>query len=653
MRGILIFDHLNDVLFTKCDRHFAEHIQKLAVAQGLLGENKDENEAESFKPNPNIIMQLFSPLITSQCVMASQFGNTYKVMKCLDGTNTVFDEYMGYTFVYVSHEDTDLMKRTLGVCIAIVKHLCGPDVSLLKSSRQKVQLVSHLMDAWHCLRKTEQNILTESVEQLSVNPELGSAILKVLSDAIDKLKTQAEFANIHLLVLVQHKFLSLFSSPKAQDLLGSDILLMILLCYVADKEKNGEYDIMVKDTKEDCILITRSSAVNKEDEYVVSGNDRKLSNPTSEDISILFEGSRHSSICESLCLFALEGLYSQVMILGSEECGYTANAVHVYEIADDIHLVTIIEMTNMSISFGLYNSFYHLNVMNGLQMQRDFEDLRPALDHLDASIKKTFDGIKKNRGCIRNEVEIFQRRLQVKWDFIKKKYLEIIKSRDPDAILQIEANQTAFTDALRDLFRLTCLDKNFLKLGTDMITTVSRLVSQKLNDISDFIKVKALKNVDAASYPFYRTTHRQTAPMIDFTNNEILSLTKKKIWSMVEQSRVHLQEGHMTVMWKDTTFNYSYFLWFEDDSGTPLKCKTIFNHVTKNLPPPGIICGDYYRKLANIYFPKLSANKVRVYELYCVHLGLVTSSCVLEHSRRLAATIWEVTGLANNPADLL
>lgn len=35
---------------------------------------------------------------------------------------------------------------------------------------------------------------------------------------------------------------------------------------------------------------------------------------------------------------------------------------------------------------------------------------------------------------------------------------------------------------------------------------------------------------------------------------------------MVEQSRIHLQEGHLSVMWKDTTFNYAYFLWFEDTS---------------------------------------------------------------------------------------
>ena len=40
MKGILIFDHLNDVLFTKCNKKFANHIQKLAKIQGLIFENK-------------------------------------------------------------------------------------------------------------------------------------------------------------------------------------------------------------------------------------------------------------------------------------------------------------------------------------------------------------------------------------------------------------------------------------------------------------------------------------------------------------------------------------------------------------------------------------------------------------------------------------
>jgi len=35
---------------------------------------------------------------------------------------------------------------------------------------------------------------------------------------------------------------------------------------------------------------------------------------------------------------------------------------------------------------------------------------------------------------------------------------------------------------------------------------------------------------------------------------------------MIDFSRAHLVDGHISLMWKDTTFNYAYFLWFEDAS---------------------------------------------------------------------------------------
>jgi len=86
---------------------------------------------ESSVPSPNIIMQLFSPIVTSQYLMASQFGNSYTSMKFQDGTNIVFDEYIGYTFVYIDTKEIELMRRTIGICVSIVQHVCGPDVAML------------------------------------------------------------------------------------------------------------------------------------------------------------------------------------------------------------------------------------------------------------------------------------------------------------------------------------------------------------------------------------------------------------------------------------------------------------------------------------------------------------------------------------------
>ncbi|XP_024936234.1 uncharacterized protein LOC107263082 isoform X2 [Cephus cinctus] len=591
MRGILIFDHLNDVLFTKCNKKFTKHIQKLAKIQGLVVEGKMDGECDQ-KLSPNIIIQLFSPIVTSQNIMASQFGNSYTSVRCQDGTNMVFDDFMGYTFMYIAIEDVALMKRTLGVCVSIVRHLCGPDVTI----------------------------------------------------------------------------------KNAQDLSASDILLMVLMCWVANRRGKGTEIDTFKDNaddEDDDFLLPQSSPSGKEEERHSFTATTKLANPTSEDITKLFGDSRDSSVSEGLYSFAEDGLYSQLVLLGSER-GYTANAIHISELSEGINLVTIVEVTNLATSSGLYDSFYHLNIINGLQLQRDIDELRPAFDNLDGALKKALDGIKKNRAHVSNDVDMCQRRLQVKWEFVRKKYMDLLKSRDPESILQIESNTSGFIETMKELFRLTCFDNNFLKQGTDVIVTVSRLVRQKLNDFSDFLKVKALKNFTLGSrtsltinkyleeFPglvhfiyIDRTTHRLTTPTLDFTNPETLALTTKKIWAMVENSRSHLQEGHLAVMWKDTTFNYSYFLWFEDSSGSPLKSKAYLNHIMKTFPIPGILCGDYYRKLVEACFPKLSPNKIRVYELYCVHLGLATSSCVLEHSRRLAATIWEVTGLPNNPADIL
>lgn len=115
-------------------------------------------------------------------------------------------------------------------------------------------------------------MLTEAVEQLSVNVDLASATLKVLSDAADKLKSQSEFSSVHILVLVEHKFLSLFSSKNAQDLGAADILFMILLCHVV----NG------KNSQTDDILLFHDDPPREADDST------KLANPTSQDISHLF-----------------------------------------------------------------------------------------------------------------------------------------------------------------------------------------------------------------------------------------------------------------------------------------------------------------------------------------------------------------------------
>lgn len=196
-------------------------------------------------------------------------------------------------------------------------------------------------------------------------------------------------------------------------------------------------------------------------------------------------------------------------------------------------------------------------------------------------------------------------------------------------------------------------------------------IKSDTEDFWEFLKVKANRNVtmgakDTLTINKYleefpglvhfiyidRNKHMVTMPALDYTREDSVKLTKKKIWAMVRFARDHMQQGHFSIMWKDSAFNYAYFLWFEDATGQAIRPKQPPALPWDGYPLPGIMCGDFYKRLMLECFPGTVPSKIRCLELFCIHLGLATSSCVLEHSKRLATTICDLTG--NNPtADLL
>lgn len=129
-------------------------------------------------------------------------------------------------------------------------------------------------------------MLTETIEQLSINTDLGVSILKVLHDACDKLKAQSEFSNVHILILVEQKFLSLYSSKNAHDLYASDILLMMLMCWVVNQRRKGNTQSGINDNNDDYTDILLPENSSSKEEQITFGS--KLANPTSEDITNLF-----------------------------------------------------------------------------------------------------------------------------------------------------------------------------------------------------------------------------------------------------------------------------------------------------------------------------------------------------------------------------
>ncbi|KAJ8937390.1 hypothetical protein NQ318_015470 [Aromia moschata] len=98
MNCLLIFDHLNDIVYTKYNEKFSKHINDFAVTQGLLTESPTECKIEC-----DIIVQIFSPIITSHRIMNCQFGNSYSFIQCEDDLTIFFNEYMGYLFVAIGN----------------------------------------------------------------------------------------------------------------------------------------------------------------------------------------------------------------------------------------------------------------------------------------------------------------------------------------------------------------------------------------------------------------------------------------------------------------------------------------------------------------------------------------------------------------------
>ncbi|KAB7495680.1 Hermansky-Pudlak syndrome 1-like protein, partial [Armadillidium nasatum] len=290
-------------------------------------------------------------------------------------------------------------------------------------------------------------------------------------------------------------------------------------------------------------------------------------------------------------------------------------------------------------------------------------------------------------------IEIVDNSLRNSQDFMKwipassypkiKKYC-VLSSR-------LEAGVSSFMNCLRNTWKVACLDVT-CPAALSVIVSLSTEAKEKLSkyfvslELEECLKSMSLGSCSIISINKYleefpglihfiyidRSTHQLTAPPLWTSEQEgvvqlppdsttspsslqaIRHLTAAKIWSMVDFARDHLAKGHCTVLWKDKTFSYSYFLWFEDQGGNPLKPVNLNKDILKTFPQTGLLCGDFYKVYATKAFPNNSPSSLRGFELYCVHIGLATSPCILEQTRRLAASIWEIAGPpSTNPIDLL
>ncbi|BES99488.1 Hermansky-Pudlak Syndrome 1 [Nesidiocoris tenuis] len=637
MRCILVFDHLNDVIFSKCDREFVSHIRKLGSFQGM-----DTNgiQGEDGNMDLNFVIQLFSPIVTSQRIMSSQFGNSYTSIQCQDGLNVVFDEYLGYLFVHLGFSEINWLKRVLAVCVSIMQHLCGPDLSVLKTDLPRYTLIGRLLDTWTGLAGDDQGFLLEAIEQLTVNSELNMVAIKALREATDKMKSMLDRPKSHAVIFVENKFLSLYSSKSARDLSAKDLLFLSVMSVWCQKEtsslpKNNEQ------TGSTCSSFYSTDA-----------------SPVRTKNGPLVDGSGSAS---NLVLLSADD--------SSANCPYI---IHISALSDGVTLVLLCQTPYDALSIGLNCTFDALHRINLVSMSNTETDgVKRGVEILESAVKKVYEAMKKLKGPDTSPtIDATWKLLQSKWEILKKHWAEYKKNGNSSTSV-VSCCQNLST-TFRELLRLTVLNKSPIAGEQVGAHIIRQMVSNSLAHFKSFLHAKAQRNFTLGSREFLdinkylegfpglvhfiyvdRVNHRITAPSCDFSTEKPGSLTKEQVWSMVELSRNHLQEGHLAIMWRDSSFSYAYYLWFEDMSGSPLQPKISVQLVVKILPLPGVISSDFYQRLVKTCFPKMDHSKIRCFELYCIHSGGATSSSVLEQSHRLASTICEVSGMPSNPLDIL
>ncbi|EDS25969.1 HPS [Culex quinquefasciatus] len=544
MEGVLIFDQSNDLIYQNFNDAMRAKMSRHAIDLGLMEDDKRDSRKDL---DANVLIQIFSPLVASQRIMMCQFDNAYTSVQMENNLNLVFDEFLGYLFIEISNKEVDQVRREIGVCICLLKHICGPNLHIIKNDTKKSLLLTNLITTYRRLYKANQGILVEAIEQLLVNADVKNTVVSALQGATEKLKQDPHSQRSHSIMFVGNKFLSLYSSKQAQELSPADMLFLNIFCQTLDR---GE----------------------------------------------------HSKRIESHVVF-LQGC------VGQTTSGCIPHIVHVSKLFDDVFLVLLIEHGNIALSGNLYDVFFALQKIQNMQMQMDVENLRPAFDSLETYVKHTMDSLKKLKHNT-TEADEAVRNFTLRWENLRKRYVEYFKNSDGALIVTIESNMPMFVDATKEVFKLLCAECSTLEHGL-----------QRVSDIADMVEGR---------------------------------LTE--IWSMVELSRTYLHKGHTSMIWKDTTFSYGYFLWFEDVNGTALNPKELPDSTTSSSKPSliaGILAGDYYHRMIEQGFPRSAPSKIRCYELFCVHIGLVTPTNVLEHCRRLSVTINDVTGCVGNPIDLL
>ncbi|ESO95035.1 hypothetical protein LOTGIDRAFT_160797 [Lottia gigantea] len=354
--------------------------------------------------------------------------------------------------------------------------------------------------------------------------------------------------------------------------------------------------------------------------------------------------------------------WRQMIFLHTRQCEYSPHQLHCTQILPGIVLILVTEGIRGAVAGTLCQIFAILkDLLAGKRDKLNRGQGQNLYDVVNSLLAKVQGHLKKVRGRSQRIVSEIKNRWES--DDLKQglfKYLESDAGVEADPL--IETTLSDLFRKLKELFSLLYLSpKGVNESIKETILSLQKKIKVELADYRDFLTVKAQRRLMQESLhngsvsvieavqnriKGNRQSHQLTAPSLNITNDILddpKEYIKEKIWSKYQYAMLRLSEGYVTSMVQDGDFYFSYFLWFEDNRGSPLQISEPFKTV-QDLPPPGLLTGPFYKLLVKQCFPNYVTGSVRCYELFMMHIGLVKPQYIALHCQQLARKLWDMSG---------
>ncbi|KAM7284502.1 Hermansky-Pudlak syndrome 1 protein [Ixodes scapularis] len=599
MKGFIIFDSLNDVVYKHLDGDLVKHIVEVCIKNGLLEETSREIEDSSNVVTNDVLVQLFSPLVTSQRVMKERIHTAYSSIYCKDQTLCVFTEFFGCTVLGINSEKEDAeatCRKRLKVFLCLVQRLYGPALDELRynsaNGDKRAVLLGRLIEAYNDLRQSDQMFLFEALERVIVNADIASTCSNLLQEVLEtfrRFSPKGEMA-CHSYLLLNNKLVATYSSRNSTLLSQADLLVLFLTLRVVHEQDGGD----------------------------------TCREPTS--------GGLHS-----LLLFFATSLHSAMPFV-----------THSLRVTESIMLVVVSEVNKVLLADNLFSL---MKQMQSIQQNPEEGRCRLTVDVLESAINRLMDT--SRRAELKSDQEMSISLVSKKWTYLKMSgFVEYLSgpenaelaSRSEEALLLLKkALQAAFEELVLkpEIARETEPRPRLV----ESLKLVKTLVEKRLEDYMDFLLVKADEDLSISSfstqYPgllhfsyINRSSNQMIAPRI--ASEEL----RDKVWKGWDFAQKYAHEGSFTTMWAEGELQFSYILWFENLAGKTVKPKCAVDPSSlRRMSYPGAMVGNFYGQLMRYCFPDVSLDQLSCLELVCVHSETVLSGTILDQLHRLSSSL--------------